>query len=561
MALWEYKVISSGKGGFATPVLLEKFLNDLGKEQWEIIDFRTAPDNPLAFSGLARRPTQRDWTLEDAAAAAAKAEADKMRAEFEAKFKGMAPAAAAATEDNATASALDEKAAPDDGFRQPIDTSHDQDPDADDEDEARDEWDQLVEEDQLPTFFEAIRPHMRRNQRGPGMSVGVDYLAKKWGFDEADVTGALKECGFEIPDDENAKPAYLDYDGDLYWVNINRRGELWINTKEKPLPVFRVVPGQPVEVEEESKGDKKPKPAEPHKEHKQDKKAAKEPAKEEKTSTPTASLPEGSELLKAIRPKMRRNRDNAGGSGSTSFLSRAFKRTEAELLTAFASLGLVPPEKDGAKPARVTIDGEQWWLQRDKRGSVWINVQTGGKGAPAQDEKPGDDAKSEEKAPEAATEMTPVAQPSGASAPDDLLVRVRPLLKRTRTGAEAAEVAKLAAAVELGQDDFVAALVGAGLKVPEKPREKPVFVERGGEIFWFNLNAKGQLWLNAKASKYAGESDAATEDDVTASTEKKSRRPRSRKKPVEQPTAEQSGAGQPAAEAHPDEPSPAESAE
>ncbi len=39
MALFEYKVITSGKGGFASPVLLEKFLNDLGKEDWEIIEF------------------------------------------------------------------------------------------------------------------------------------------------------------------------------------------------------------------------------------------------------------------------------------------------------------------------------------------------------------------------------------------------------------------------------------------------------------------------------------------------------------------------------------------
>ena len=73
MAIWEYKVISSGKGGFATPVMLEKFLNDLGKEEWEVIEFTTPADNPLAFSGLARRPTQRDWTLADAAAAAASA--------------------------------------------------------------------------------------------------------------------------------------------------------------------------------------------------------------------------------------------------------------------------------------------------------------------------------------------------------------------------------------------------------------------------------------------------------------------------------------------------------
>ena len=52
------------------------------------------------------------------------------------------------------------------------------------------------------------------------------------------------------------------------------------------------------------------------------------------------------------------------------------------------------------------------------------------------------------------------------------------------------------------------ALLAAGLKVPEKPREKPVFVEHAGEIFWLNKNAKGELWVNAKASKFGEKSDA-----------------------------------------------------
>ena len=37
MALWEYKIISSGKGGFGSPALLETHLNQLGKDDWEII--------------------------------------------------------------------------------------------------------------------------------------------------------------------------------------------------------------------------------------------------------------------------------------------------------------------------------------------------------------------------------------------------------------------------------------------------------------------------------------------------------------------------------------------
>ncbi len=252
MSLWEYKVITSGKGGFATPALLEKFLNDLGRDEWEIVTFQAQPDNFLAFTGLARRPTQRDWTLEDAAAAAAKVEAEKLRAEFEAKFKA---ATSPAPAEERASDFLHEKMAPDDGFRKPIDTSRDDDQDADDEE--KDDWDKLTaaETDELPTFFEAIKPHMRRNQRGVGMSVGVDYLAKKWDQSEEDLKSALAECGFGIPEDEDAKPEYLEYDGDLYWVNVNRRGELWINTKEKPRPVFRPVKAQKVVVEEEPKAE------------------------------------------------------------------------------------------------------------------------------------------------------------------------------------------------------------------------------------------------------------------------------------------------------------------
>jgi hypothetical protein len=61
----------------------------------------------------------------------------------------------------------------------------------------------------------------------------------------------LVECGFVLPEDEDSKAEYLEYDGDLYWLNINRRGELWINTKEKPRAVFRAVKGQRHVVEEE----------------------------------------------------------------------------------------------------------------------------------------------------------------------------------------------------------------------------------------------------------------------------------------------------------------------
>jgi len=595
MSLWEYKVITSGKGGFATPALLEKFLNDLGREEWEIIHFQTPPDNFLAFTGLVRRSTQRDWTLQDAVAAAAKAEAEKLRAEFEAKFKAAAAGGGGVQEERGP-SFLEEKAAPDDGFRKLVDTSRDDDPEA--ADDEKDDWDKLTaaEEDELPTFFEAIKPHMRRNQRGPGMSVGVDYLAKKWEQTEEDMKGALEECGFVVPTDEDSKVEYLEYDGDLYWLNINRRGELWINTKEKPRPVFRSVKAQRAIVEEAPKPAPAPTPsagkgesserqdeAEAGAERKDDAQpgaeAAPQPAPNRQSQSAVA-LPQGPALLDKVRPHMRRNRRGPGGSGSTSFLARALRSNEADLRTAFAGIGLTLPATAAEKPVYAEFGNELWWLNLDSRGGLWINGRekrsgetagnateetapatssgetsavpagTAGEGSaadtaasaatPAGTETPetpvaapvtqpsADSASTEAlvTGTESVREHAPIPAPTESVASSDTaaiasantedsahvaapvdaangetLTGIRALLRETRSGASASKIDRIADELDQPMDDVLDVLVAAGLKVPDKPREKHVFVEQGGEIYWLNKNARGELWLNAKAAK------------------------------------------------------------
>jgi hypothetical protein len=481
MAVWEYKVISSGKGGFATPALLESFLNQLGTDEWEIVEFRGQPDNPLAFSGLARRPTQRDWTLGDAAAAAAKVEADKLRVEFEAKFKS---ATAAAVQEAAPAEtgSKEEGGREQDGLRRLRDTERDSDPDAPDSDTPESDWDKLGDGDELPTFFEAMRPHLRRNQRGPGFSAGVDYLAKKWDISESDVIGALKECGLEIPEDEDAKVNYVEYDGDLFWVNINRRGELWVNTKEKSRPVFRTVKATQVEPEEAQAAPGAPRNSEPapQEEERRPRRGRENP--EHDSSAPAVELPTGSALLERIRPLMRKSRHEPGGSGSMSFLSRALKCSEATLVDAFVAMGLSPLAAPGDPPVFVQIEDESWWLNKDSRGGVWINARA-------------------KRADEPETPQSAAPDP-GAPAPGNVFAAVRLLLKETKTGSVAAPVERLAGELGKSVDELLGALTSSGLRVPEKSREKPVFAEHAGEIFWLNLNGKGELWLNAKASKY-----------------------------------------------------------
>jgi hypothetical protein len=590
MALWEYKVITSGKGGFATPALLESYLNQLGTDEWEIIEFRAQPDNPLAFHGLARRSTQRDWTLEAAATAAAKAEADKLRAEFAAKFQAAttgAAGAASAAEPGTSAAEAGEPAR-DDAFRPLRNTEHDLDPDALD-DTAVEETNEWPEEDQLPSFFEAIRPHMRRNQRGPGHSVSVDYLVKKFDMLEGDLMTALQECGFPVPEDEDEKPVHLEYDGDIYWVNVNRRGEIWINMREKPRPVFKIAKAMPIapEVapekadsgerkaesvasdapasesktealtpqtddrnrrrdERRQKGDGRGQPAQ-GREAKAGASADQAGAKPDTAgNTAPAPLPAGTELLDKLRPLMRRGR--GGWSGSIGYLARAVRRSEADLSAALAALGLQLPAAGGEKPALVEVGELSYWLNKDGRGGVWINVserkkaESGERKAESSDRQPATTVQPPD-AGEQKPENAPTAQPErplaatvtpetpGADSPTRVpvaaasLAAVRLLLKPTKTGSYAGSTGYLAQALGQGEDEFVAALVGAGLRVPEKAREKPVFAEHAGEIFWFNKNAKGELWLNAKASKFASKKTGATDSaQASDTTEKKSDR-------------------------------------
>jgi len=509
MSVWEYKVITSGKGGFATPALMETFLNQLGKEEWEIVAFRAQPDNLLAFSGLARRSTQRDWTLEDAIAKAAKDEADKLRAEFEAKFKGVGTQTAIQEEKQEVQ--VSHNPEQDDGLRRVRDTEKDHDPEA--TEEEIDEWDKLQKEDELPTFFEALEPLMRRNQRGAGLSAGVDFLAKKWNISEDDVTGALKECGFTIPEDEDAKPDYVEYDGDLYWVNVNRRGELWVNTKEKPRPVFRIVKGTAVPQEahaetvvvQPSEAPIQVEKVEP-KSHQDSLKSEEEKRPETKVDNKKQheqkgsgkKLPEGQALLDSVKPHMRRNRVGPGWGGSFQFLSRALRCKETELFEAFSVFNLVPAQSVDTPPAEVELDGHLWWLSKDQRGGTWINARENVK-IPVTTELP--------QSTEAAPEVTEVKQdiieeraPAKEQAP--VLSALRLLLKVTKTGTFSAETGRLASSLSKDKEELMSALRDAGLKLPDKVKDKPIFVEHAGEIFWVNKNAKGEYWLNAKATKF-----------------------------------------------------------
>ena len=524
MAIWEYKVISSGKGGFVGAKPLENFLNDFGKDEWEIIDYRAAADNPFAFTGLARRSTQRDWTLEAAAVAQAKAEEERRLAEERADRLEREAAAERAIEARKRGEPEPEEAEiRDSGLRTYRDTDLDNDPDALADEAAGnvvEDWDEMDMEDDLPTLFDAIKPHLRRNQRGLGEAAALDYLAKRWDQETDDVVGALIECGLEVPENDDESSAFFEFEGDLYWLNRNNRGQLFINVREKPRPRFKPTALRKLDDDapesedlraerdaEEAERQAKQTAREAKEAEREAARAARRAAEEAEANKPADPLPEGLALLDVLMPKMRRNRRGPGLSGTVSFMAKALKHSEEVLLKALAEIGLSPAEEQGGKPSFVEASGQLFWIKQDGRGGFWINARDADKSkSKAKAETEGESetdtsAKDAQSERPAATDAKKTDEPKPkAELSQNALTAMRLLLKpKTRGVGFAGEIDSLARAMDRPVVEVLEGLVKAGLAVPDGADDKPVFVELGKEILWLKRNAKDDsLWLNAK---------------------------------------------------------------
>ena len=207
-------------------------------------------------------------------------------------------------------------------------------------------------------------------------------------------------------------------------------------------------------------------------------------------------------------------------------------------MAAFAKLGLILGDDPQGKPVFVEINRMLYWLNCGQGGQIWINARElrageahstgedderpGGAPAPVSGSAPAaapeatvapvaaasaaESAPVEETIPAAAPARQPEPAPradepaSPASRDDSVFARIRPhFTKNKRSLAFSAAPGALAEVLAVSQVDLVEALVKAGLSVPENDEAKPVFAEHAGEIFWFNRNAKDELWLNAKA--------------------------------------------------------------
>ncbi|MEJ1972782.1 MAG: hypothetical protein WDM96_10075 [Lacunisphaera sp.] len=108
---------------------MEKFLNDLGQENWEIPQLPPARRQRPGLHGLARRTTQKDWTLEDAAKGGRPRRGRQAARGIRGQVQGGAGQAAPAEEEGDTFLA-EEKGGAEGDMRRPRDISRDDDPEA-----------------------------------------------------------------------------------------------------------------------------------------------------------------------------------------------------------------------------------------------------------------------------------------------------------------------------------------------------------------------------------------------------------------------------------------------
>ncbi|MCX6936674.1 MAG: hypothetical protein NTU80_02065 [Verrucomicrobia bacterium] len=454
MALWEYKVITSGKGGFASATMLESYLNQLGKDEWEIIDFRADANNSLVFNGLVRRPTQREWTLEAAVAAAAKAEADKLRAEL--MHKQHAGDAAASADAPEGASAGDKAAGPD-SLRRLRDTDRDHDPEAlaDEASHGSDDWNDDAFEDDLPVFFDAIKPHLRKNPTTPGQSVALNYLAKRWDQPEPDLHGAMVECGFVIPEHDTDAPVYVEYEGDLYWVEKNNRGQYFLNTREKPRPKYRIVPAKPLD------------PADPVFVALAEEHAAAE-AERAKRVAEQAAREAAEQARRAEREAQRLAAEQARRDQQAAAQAARDAAREAARAQAVAQAAA----REAAQAAAVAV------------------------AAPSAEVVAG--AEPSSSAP-VANAVAPVSHANGLPTGEALLDLIRPQMRRNRRGpGYSGSSSYLAKYFKVEEAVLKAALAELGLVPSENANGKAENHIIGEYVYWVNKDGNGVLWINGR---------------------------------------------------------------
>jgi hypothetical protein len=74
---------------------------------------------------------------------------------------------------------------------------------------------------------------MRRNRRGPGASGSTGFLSRALRCAEGDLLAGFATIGLVLPAGENDEPVFVELGEDVWWLNKDQRGGIWINQRLK----------------------------------------------------------------------------------------------------------------------------------------------------------------------------------------------------------------------------------------------------------------------------------------------------------------------------------------
>ncbi|MDR1011002.1 MAG: hypothetical protein LBM04_07710, partial [Opitutaceae bacterium] len=85
-----------------------------------------------------------------------------------------------------------------------------------------------------PSPLDAVRPFLKTNKRGTGVSGEVGYLAYSLDQNETEFVAALTDAGLVVPPDAGAKPTFVEHEGEIFWFNFYEKDgvtSIWLNAK------------------------------------------------------------------------------------------------------------------------------------------------------------------------------------------------------------------------------------------------------------------------------------------------------------------------------------------
>jgi len=200
-----------------------------------------------------------------------------------------------------------------------------------------------------------LRPMMRRNRGGRGLSGSLPFLSRALRQSEDALSSALAALGLVLPEDPKAEPAPVEIEGHEYFLNKNEKGQVWINARESASGAKEAAE-QPAARETAAASDLPP-------------------VLSADTPAAVASVPVTTEnALELALPHLAKAGRSATAASKVADVAGALGVSQASLLDAFVGAGLAVPVEAGEKPVFAEADGHRFWLSREEDESLALNA-------------------------------------------------------------------------------------------------------------------------------------------------------------------------------------------